>query len=104
MKRIIIIILIAILIAFINTKKLILNKPVVKCPARCNCPTIYQPVCGKSGNTHGNSCLAKCFKDPVSKVGTCSAKCLKDNKVKKNKVVKLNHMVEQVQENIVVHG
>jgi hypothetical protein len=83
MKTIFILIILAITIA-INTKKLAVPKPVVTCPTRCNCPSIYQPVCGKSGNTHGNSCFAKCFKDPVTKVGQCEPKCLKDTRVKKS--------------------
>lgn len=54
-------------------------KIVYRCPSVCDCPAIYQPVCGTTGLTHGNACLAACFKDKIVKVGACS-NCAKPKK------------------------
>lgn len=46
-----------------------------KCPNLCGCEPTYEPVCGQSGRTHRNECLAKCHKDEVVKKGHCEPKC-----------------------------
>lgn len=47
-----------------------------KCPNLCGCKRNYEPVCGASGRTHRNECLAKCHKDQVTKKGHCEPRCV----------------------------
>lgn len=60
-----------------------------KCPmppvenGKCKCSTKINYVCGISGRTHNNKCLAKCFNDKVAYEGECSKKCLRTSTVEK---------------------
>jgi len=38
------------------------------------CPTLWDPVCGKDGNTYGNECSAKVSGTEVDYDGTCVKK------------------------------
>lgn len=70
MKKIILLLLIAFLCIY-EGRMIKKNQ----CPNSCGCPSTYKPVCGISGRTHGNLCLANCAGDKVLTVGTCSYKC-----------------------------
>lgn len=54
-----------------------------KCPVpqlekgKCKCSTKINFVCGISGRTHNNKCLAQCFNDKVAYEGKCSKKCIR---------------------------
>jgi hypothetical protein len=42
---------------------------------RCRCSNVKQIVCGESGKTHTNPCVANCFNDKVKHVGACTNQC-----------------------------
>jgi len=71
-----------------------------QCPNSCGCPQTYKPVCGESGRTHGNLCLANCAGDKLISEGACNYKCKKIVteklvKVCRNKVFGKNSMRKQ---------
>jgi len=66
-----------------STKKNVVNKVVTKCPPSCRCDPTKNLVCGVSGRTHVNACIAGCFKDKVKHHGPCKVKCDRATKTKK---------------------
>jgi len=42
---------------------------------RCRCPSSNHPICGESGRTHANPCIANCFGDKVKHEGPCTNQC-----------------------------
>ncbi|RDV36795.1 eight-cysteine-cluster domain-containing protein [Bradymonadaceae bacterium TMQ3] len=46
-------------------------KEVIDLGDRCMCPAVVAPVCGKDGQTYGNSCKASCAGVPVAYEGEC---------------------------------
>jgi len=42
---------------------------------RCRCSNIHKTVCGESGKTHANACIANCFNDKIKHEGACTNQC-----------------------------
>lgn len=42
------------------------------CSRVCECPTIYDPVCGADGRTYGNACAAGCEDVEIVHEGACA--------------------------------
>lgn len=42
---------------------------------RCRCSNVKKAVCGESGKTHSNACIANCFNDKVKHEGPCTNQC-----------------------------
>jgi len=47
---------------------------------KCRCSNVPSIVCGVSGKTHVNPCIANCFGDKVKHVGPCTNQCHNTNK------------------------
>jgi len=47
---------------------------------KCRCSNVPNIVCGVSGKTHVNPCIANCFGDKVKHVGPCTNQCHNTNK------------------------
>lgn len=41
-------------------------------PTGCNCPEIYDPVCGQDNNTYDNKCFLKCKNIKLKHKGKCN--------------------------------
>ncbi len=42
-----------------------------ECAPICDCPDVWDPVCGVDGDTYGNACEARCAGVPVAHEGEC---------------------------------
>ena len=48
---------------------------------KCNCPEIYDPVCGVDGKTYTNLCEAQCNGIEIKHTGACEGKKLEGNNI-----------------------